>query len=163
MKEEDKPVKVLPTVRRLIHSKLAHFCIDSKGSDIYHFMGALMLLKCCVGDKPLKDYYGDKYPKILRKLNVINKKMNKIKLFYDSIPKDDKEIEEKINDIFERNFSKVTLCDATLFNCFRILLEKTEIRFLPIPNDCFASVERTTKKYDSGVPESKGENENRTK
>ena len=149
---EDEDIKILPSVRRLIHTKLAQFCTETRGSDMYHFMQAFEILRSKVGEKPLQEHYGGSYPQLNHILRILNIRLNKLKLYYDSVKSfDDRMKEQKIRNIFEKRFAEVPLVSKALFKSFEILLEKTEIRFMPIPRECFKGVEREKKfLLDSG-------------
>lgn len=156
----DEDIKILPSVRRLIHTKLAQFCVESKGSDMYHFFQAFELLRSRVGDDPLKEYYKDKYSQLNRLLKRLNLRLNKIKLYYDSLSTFDERIKEKrLKQLFDDEFSNIPLISRPLFNSFELLLKRTEIKFIPIPRDCFKAVDRKDKVLAFSEPEGETQDE----
>ena len=155
---EEKEIKVLPTVRRLIHSKLAQFCVETKGSDLYHLDEAVELLRSIVSDDPLKKYYGDKYPQLKNILHNLNIRLNKVKLYYDSISSFDDQLKEKnLKQIYNKDFSKIPLINSNLFKCFSLLVERTELRFMSIPNEAFKRMDKEHKVLDTSNQEEKKE------
>lgn len=143
-------IKIHPSVRRLIHSKLAQFCTESRGSDLYHLMESVEILRANVGDTPLEEYYKEKYPELKSKLHGLNIRLNKLKVYYDSITSfDDKLKEIRLKKLFNNEFFKIPLISSTLFKTFTILLDRTEIRFLSIPNEAFKRMDKEKKTLDT--------------
>ena len=155
----EEEIKILPSVRRLIHSKLAQFCTESNGSDLYHMIEVVEILRANVGDQPIEEHYKEKYPQVKELLHNLNVRLNKIKLYYDSIKSfDENEKEKKLKKLFSNEFYKIPLISSTLFKVFNLLIDRTEIRFLPIPNEAFKRMEKEQKILDtSSEEERKGE------
>lgn len=149
---EKKEIKILPSVRRLIHSKLAQFCTESRGSDLYHLMEVVEILRANVGEEPLEEYYKEKYPQVKAVLHNLNVRLNKIKLYYDSIHSfDDSTKEKRLKKLFNQDFVKIPLISSTLFKVFNLLIDKTEIRFMSIPNEAFKRMDKEHKVLDTGT------------
>lgn len=139
-------IKILPSVRREIHTKLAQFCTEENGSDLYHLMQAFEIIRSIVGDEPLKEYYKEKYQIVKKRLYELNIRLQHLKLYYDTLKLGIEEVQKyNFKLLFDDEFKKVPLISKTLFNCFNILLSNTDIRFLPIPNECFKAVDREEK------------------
>src|SRR3990167_10916889 len=83
--EITKNKKIVPSVKQLIHSKLAMFITDTRGCDLYYIMEVVQILRSIVGEQPLKEYYGTKYKRLIKQLNKLNYKLNLVKHYYDSI------------------------------------------------------------------------------
>lgn len=156
-KKEDLPlrsmnmpdIQLLPSVRRLVHSKLAQFCLESKGSDLYHMMEVIEMLRAVVPETSLQEEYKENYAEVVRKLKILNHKLNRVKLYYDSITTFDEKVkEQRLNRLFKRELSTIPLINSTIFSVFNTLINKTEIRFLPIPHECFKKMENADKKLD---------------
>jgi hypothetical protein len=142
-------IKILPSVRRLIHTKLAQFATETRGSDLYHFMQAFEILRSNVGDEPLKEHYGDNYDQLKNQLKVLNIRLNKVKLYYDSIQNFDERLKElNLKKLFNNEFENMPLISRPMFKSFELLLNKTEIKFMPIPRECFKTVEKEQKSLD---------------
>lgn len=152
-------VKILPSIRRLIFSKLAQFCTETKGSDLCQFMKAFEILRSKVGDEPLREHYKESYPRLRRTLLHLNMRLNKLKTYYDSIPKlEDKMKEQRINELFKEEYNRLPLINRTMFKSFELLLENTQLRFMSIPKECFKGVEKEKKSIiDTDKKEKKDE------
>lgn len=144
--QETKGVRVFPAVRQLINSKLAQFCVEGRGSDLYHLMEVVEILRVVVGEQPLKDHYKEKYPQHKIYLDNLNVKLNKVKMYYDSIRNlDEAKKEQRLKSLFRKELAGIPLISRALFKTFILLLDKTEIKFMSIPNEYFKRMEKTEK------------------
>lgn len=144
-------IKIHPTNRRLIHSKLAQFCEETNGCDMYHFMQAFWLLLSYVGEQPLKDHYKEKYSTIKKHLIRITKQYQKIKIYYDSLPKiKNQERTTKIEQLYDEELKKLNLITSTPFKSFHLILDKTDMRLMPIVRDAFKTAQNQLLKTSEG-------------
>lgn len=129
-------INVRPIQRQLIFSKLGQFCYESNGSDLYHMATAVEILRSVTSDKPLQDHYNDKYNAVCRYLDKQNIIIQKFKAYYDRIKTfDDRLAEIKLKEIFSGEFRSILPVGNKLFRIFEILVDKTEIRLMPIQRE----------------------------
>lgn len=129
-------IKVRPIQRQLIFSKLGQFCHEGEGSDIYHLSTAIDALRSVTLDEPLKEHYNEKYNAVCRYLNMQNVRMQKLKAYYDRIQTFDGRLTEmKVNELFLGKLKNVPLVGNKMFKILEILVDKTEIRLMPIQRE----------------------------
>lgn len=133
VEEEKQLVNVLPTMRQVIHRKLAQYCLHDKGNDLYFFYEALNLLRSATGEDILKEHYADNYPEIVKKLNICGVKIARIKFFYDNIDEKD----EKTFDKYLKEMQNYPMIQRVVYDVFMVLVNNSKMKYLLIPNDAF--------------------------
>jgi len=147
MTDEQKLLPVLPSQRQLFFAKMGYFVKESNCSDLYHVDEAVELLRANIGDEPLKEKFKENYPNVINYLSQMRVRLNKVKMYYDSIKNVDERIkEQRIKELFNRQFIKMPLIGyRLLFKSLVTLINRSELRFMPVPHEYIKRMEKEHK------------------
>ena len=148
---DKKLVNIFPITRQLSLSKLAHYCTNDNGADLYFFLEAIMHLRATMGDEILKEAYGENTERVKSYLTKSNMMMFKIKLFYDSLGNkelSDIDKENKIFKLYKNEVKKLSLFMRIIYEVFHLYESKTNLQNMVIPNEYFKKSERKYTTFD---------------
>lgn len=153
--EEQKPeeglINVSGIARQLIFSKLAHYCTNDNGVDLYFLLEAIRHLRADVGDKILEDRYKEKSDSVKLRLAKAGRHIFKIKLYYDSLGNkelSDIDKENRIYKLYIREVKRLSPIMKTIYDVFHLYVENTNIKYQVIPNEYFKKSERKYTTFD---------------
>lgn len=139
-------VKLIPLERQFIHAKSGQYITENKLLCRYYLIEMIEELISNIGDDPLREYYKDKYESVMDYLKKYQKMLFKVKMYYESMSSfDDLKKEVNLRKLYNQEIAKIPLFCPTLFTVFRLLIEKTEIRFIPCPNEFIKRMEKGIK------------------
>ena len=151
--DEEKLKRVSTPVRQLIHRKLAQFCVQTLGNDIYFLTEVVTLLRAEVGEEILKEKYGKKYDFVVLKLKGLSQATAKIKIYYDSLEKkelNEENKEKKIKHLFRKEMKKMKISELLLYEVFILYINKCNLKFMSIPNQAFQIETKRDKRFKFG-------------
>ena len=155
-KQEVGLIEISGVSKQIIFSKLAHFCTNDSGNDLYFLFEAVRELRADVGDQLIDSKYGDKADLVKRKLTELGKQLYKIKLFYDSLGNKeltDFQKEKRIYSLYINELKKIVPLQKTLFAVFNLYIDKTNLKYQSIPSNYFKKSERKYTTFDLGKKE----------
>lgn len=135
-------VRVFPSIRTMHTNYVAQSCFIEWGGELYAVRLASNALLSVVGDKPLRDFYGDKYSEKMRLLAEIDLKISKVVGFYKAL--DDKTFKaEDVGNIFYQKYLKALsflgCCNFLVFEVYNVLLNVSDVRELGIGSQALSS------------------------
>lgn len=148
--EKKERIKLHPFVKQMVQYHLAHYCVETKGSDLYHLMQSVEMLRVAIksniGEDILKIELKDDYPRVNKQLSKLHRRLILVKRFYDAIDTFDEDSRMRhIREEFEGELSEVKLINKSIYRCFIILLDYTDMAFMSIPNEYFKRMDKKEK------------------
>ena len=149
-KQEIKSIS--PLISQMVLRNLGCYCSERLSSDQYFLMEAINLLISDLGEDYVREKYkenGKDYDEVKKKLGELNKKIMKVKTFYDPIVNkkfDRKDVNEnKVQSMFKKHFrvnaSKIALMQMELYDIFVFLVNNSTIQRQLIPKEAFKILE----------------------
>ena len=148
MVEQEKLSVMIPIIRQQLHRKLGMWASSSLSDDLYFLREAVTIFMSDIGDGPLKEHYKENYDDVIKKFNRLGVRLEKVKIYHDSIK--DKSMEEKdkeaeIKKIYFKALSKIPLMDKLLYDMLMVYIKKSSVQYQKIPNEDFKHFEREYK------------------
>lgn len=149
-----RKVNPSPPIRQLVLRKMGMFGSSYMGNDIYFLIEAMNIMIGEIGEENMKQICEEKgkdWEKIKDRLDRMNEVATEIKMFYDAI-EDKKFIKKDIDETktqlmfkkhFRENAGRFSLVQRELFSYLIMLLDITEIKHFPIPNEAWKIIEHT--------------------
>lgn len=163
-KEEENLIKVSAITRQLVLSKLAQFCTETRGVDLYFAYEAIQLLRSQCGDGILKEKYKKAYDKQKKRLEYIGVLLGQLKMAYDSIEKGELDDDQKVSNIkklYKKGMTNIPLIQNIIFEVLYLYLEKTNLKYQTIPSTYFKQMERKYKVIGDEQPKEEDSVENK--
>lgn len=142
---------VIPITRQLAFSKVAHFCTNDNGNDLYFMLEAIRILRAEIGDKILKEKYGQDTPEVLAILSNFGEQVYKIKLYYDSLGNKELtelEKEKRIYKLYKKEVKKLNPFMQLPYDVFFLYFKSTNLKYQTAPNEYFKKSERKYTTFD---------------
>lgn len=136
-----------PPIRQLIQRKLARWCTDDYGDDLYYLYEAVQLMRSEFGEEVLKEYYKDRYEEVINRLAKLGILLHGTKIYYDGLDKTKKldketEIESERFMAYKKQLMRIPLIDITLYEMLVVLVRNTPLKNMKIPSSAFKIEER---------------------
>ena len=152
----EKIKSTTPLISQMVLRNLGMYSSSYLGNDIYFLIEAINLMVSDVGEEFLKEELKKEnkdWDEIKKKLDILNKQIMKVKIFYDPIQ--DKKFEKKSVDkeinktqamfkkFFIKTASKISIKQRDLYDLFVFLVKNTTIQRQQIPSEAFKILEHT--------------------
>lgn len=157
---KEKLKNISPIVSQMVLRKLGMFCSERLSIDLYYLIEAINLIIPDLGEPYIKRKYeeqGKDWEQMKKDLDLINKQLNKAKVFYDALEDksfkkaEKKDPEKAIHHFFIKNVSKIAIMQRKLFDLFIFLIKTSSIQRLQIDSESFKVLEHSNfRKIEAG-------------
>lgn len=134
MEEEKKHTVSIP-IEQAVFRKIAYFCVESKGNDLYFLNEAVNLLIAEMGFEILRKEFKDKSDIVEDMLVQFNSLVNQVKLYFDKIKTGRAKEDEKKEAL--NALKKIPVIQTVIYRIFVLYIQKSNLQYKSIPSQAF--------------------------